>query len=183
MVSNPVVIAPLAAGGGGNTGSSSWWIIAPLLALLAAMALGTLAYIVKRKLDERKQDKDSTSTEKSSHALEKFDDPEKEHMDNLSAQARQPSADNGRLRNMKEETKLNEDGNPVPMSNMGKGKFIVHLMFEAPLDSMERRLYRLSQLQSSFFSPKEFEEMSRVTLQVERARQTLLFALLQLMPC
>ena len=52
MANNPVVAAPLAAGGGGF---SPWWIIGPLLALLAAMALGALAYTMKKNHDLKKQ--------------------------------------------------------------------------------------------------------------------------------
>jgi hypothetical protein len=52
MSNNVVVAAPLAAGG---SGFSPWWIIGPLLALLAAMAAGALAYTMKKKNDAKTQ--------------------------------------------------------------------------------------------------------------------------------
>lgn len=51
MANAPVVAAPLAAAGGAG-GFSPWWILGPLLALLAAMALGALAYARKKKNDQ-----------------------------------------------------------------------------------------------------------------------------------
>ena len=48
---SPVIVAPLAAGGGGF---SPWWILAPLLGLLAALALGLLAYRMKKRADQAK---------------------------------------------------------------------------------------------------------------------------------
>ena len=153
MANNPVAAAPLAAsagGGGGNSGSSPWWIIGPLLALLAAMALATLAYTMKKKRDQRKQNKDPNSKEKSGRALDKLDDPGKEHVENLSARARERSTDNASLRIIETETKLGEHGDPVPMANLGKGKFIVQLIVAVPLSSTVTRLYRLRRLQSSF---------------------------------
>ena len=54
LSNSPIAAAPLAAGGAG--GFSPWWILGPLLALLAAMAVGALAYGIKKKQDKNDDD-------------------------------------------------------------------------------------------------------------------------------
>jgi hypothetical protein len=67
MSNNVVEAAPLAAGG---NGFSPWWIIGPLLALLAAMAAGALAYTMKKKHDSKTQaERENTEGDSTSRKL------------------------------------------------------------------------------------------------------------------
>ena len=59
VVAAPVAAAPMAAGTAAG-GFSPWWILGPLLALVAALALGILAYTMKKKHDEDQNGEDKS---------------------------------------------------------------------------------------------------------------------------
>ncbi len=110
IVNNPVVAAAHAAGGGGF---SPWWIIGPLLALLAAMALGALAYTLKKSHDLKKQ----AAEENDEKTSENKENPEND------GGASKSSVENMPLRNMKPDTISKEQKRTVPMSSTPKGKY------------------------------------------------------------
>jgi hypothetical protein len=112
---DPVVAAPLGAGGGG--GFSPWWIIGPLLALLAAMALGILAYTMKKKYDSKKQSEQENDRKNG----ENKENPEND------GSARKLPVENVPLRSIKPDTISKEQKQTAPMLSKAKGKF--HVLF------------------------------------------------------
>ena len=117
MGNNVVVAAPLAAGG---SGFSPWWIIGPLLALLAAMALGALAYIMKKKHDSKKQAEDEKDPEKRETNDRKINKNKEENLEDDDSE-KISRIENVPLRSMKPDTILQEQERTEPMSSTVKG--------------------------------------------------------------
>ncbi len=121
MDSNPAVAAPLAAGG---SGFSPWWIIGPLLALIAAMALGTLAYAMKKKHDSKKQVEEENDPGKREINDTKTNKNKEENLENEGS-IRNLRVENVPLRSMKSDTITNEQKRTVSMSSTAKGKYSI----------------------------------------------------------
>jgi hypothetical protein len=120
LSNNPIVAAPLAAAGG--SGFSPWWIMGPLLALLAAMAVGALAYGIKKKQDSKKQAEEENNPKKKkiSNAKTNQDKP-----DDDANNAKQLPVENVPLRTMKLHSPFKEEKKTMPLSSTAKGQYSI----------------------------------------------------------
>jgi hypothetical protein len=117
MADNPVVAAPLAAG---ENGFSPWWIIGPLLALLAMMALGTLAYTMKKKHDSKKQ-AEQENNPRQRETNDRKTNKNKEHNQENDDNTKKSPVDNVLLRSFKPDTTFKVLKKTVPLLSSAKG--------------------------------------------------------------
>lgn len=87
MINNVPVAAPLNSNG---NGFSPWWIIGPLLAILAVMAVGALAYLKKKQNNPENKDKNNEENRDGNIPLKDiksngFPNPQKKTISALSA--------------------------------------------------------------------------------------------------
>ncbi len=119
LANNPIVAAPLAAGG---SGFSPWWIIGPLLALLAAMALGALAYGIKKKQNLKKQAEEENNPETKKISNAKTNQNKKENSDDDDDNnAKRLPVENVPLRTIKPDPQFKEEKQTIPLSSTAKG--------------------------------------------------------------
>jgi hypothetical protein len=119
MANNPVVAAPLAAGG---SSFSPWWIIGPLLALLAAMTLGALAYIMKKKHDSKKQAQEENEPGKRETNDREANKNKEENLES-DENARKLPVENVPLRSVKPDTISKEQQRTAPLSFTARGEY------------------------------------------------------------